>query len=68
MGHQTMNHENGHGDLYGTILSIVLFFIAHFTLSDVAAFFAILAGASSAAYNIWRFYTEYKKRKIKSNE
>lgn len=55
--------QHGHGDVFGTILTVILLFIARFTLSDIAAFFAILAGATTAFYNVWRFYNEYKKRK-----
>jgi hypothetical protein len=51
MAHNAMQHENGYGGVYGTILSVILFFVAHFTLSDLAAVFAILAGASTAAYS-----------------
>lgn len=63
MAHNAMQHEHGYGGVYGTILSVILFFVAHFTLSDLAAVFAILAGASTAAYNIYRFITEYNKNK-----
>jgi hypothetical protein len=50
MGQQTMHHDNSYGGVYGTLLSIVLFFVARFALSDIAAIFAILAGATTAGY------------------
>lgn len=61
MGQHSMEH--GHGNVYGTIVSIVLVFIAKFTLSDGAAIAAIFAGLTTGGYNLYRFYTDRKKQK-----
>jgi hypothetical protein len=54
MAHSTMEHP-GHGNIYLTTLTIILLWFAHFTLSDLAAIFACLAGLSTVLYNWWRY-------------
>ena len=50
--------QGGHGNIYGTILTVILTFISHFTLSDGAAIAAIFAGITTGAYNIYKFYKD----------
>jgi len=59
MRSKAMEHNN-HGPVFGTIASIILFFISHFTLSDGAALAAIFAGATTGGYNIYKFYKDNK--------
>lgn len=62
MKHADM-HDTGIGNVYMTIVTTVLFFIARFALSDLAAIAAIFAGLTTGGYNIYRFV---KDRKTKS--
>jgi hypothetical protein len=64
MPHRHMNHEYGPGNVYMTIVTTILLFIARFTLSDGAAIAAIFAGVTTGAYNIYKFI---KDRKTKPN-
>jgi O-antigen/teichoic acid export membrane protein len=59
-----MEHH-GHGNVYGTILTVVFLFISKFTVSDLAAWAAVLAGFTTAGYNIWRFIRERNNKKNK---
>jgi hypothetical protein len=54
MAQSTMEQTN-HGNIYGTILTVILTFISHFTLSDGAAIAAIFAGGTTGGYNIYKF-------------
>jgi O-antigen/teichoic acid export membrane protein len=54
MGQQTMN-ETTYANVYGTIFTVILTFISHFTLSDGAALAAIFAGVTTGGYNIYKF-------------
>jgi hypothetical protein len=67
MKQDTMEHNN-HGNVYGTIVAIVLYFISHFTLSDGAALAAIFAGLSTGGYNIYKFYKDQKNGNPKSKK
>lgn len=58
MQQNTMEHNAGHGNVYMTILTIVLLYISKVTLSDVAAMSAIFAGVTTGGYNIYKFYKE----------
>jgi hypothetical protein len=49
-----------YGNVYGSIATIVLFFISHFTLSDGAALAAIFAGVTTGGYNLYKFYKDRK--------
>lgn len=64
MPHRHMNHEYGPGNVYMTIVTTVLLFVARFTLSDAAAIAAIFAGVTTGAYNIYKYL---KDRKTKPN-
>jgi hypothetical protein len=55
-------HDAGIGNVYMTIVTTVLFFIARFALSDLAAIAAIFAGATTGGYNIYRFIKDRKKK------
>jgi hypothetical protein len=54
MAQQTMEQTH-YGNIYGTIATVILTFISHFTLSDGAAIAAIFAGATTGGYNIYKF-------------
>lgn len=65
---RTDMHDNnwaGTNNVLATCASVILFFIAHFTLSDVAAIAAILAAGTTAWLNIAK-YIEMKKSKNKT--
>ena len=62
MRHDTM-HDTGIGNVYMTIVTTILFFIARFALSDLAAIAAIFAGLTTGGYNIYRFIKDRKNRK-----
>jgi hypothetical protein len=59
MKHADM-HDTGIGNVYMTIVTTVLFFIARFALSDLAAIAAIFAGVTTGGYNIYRFIKDRK--------
>jgi hypothetical protein len=56
-------HYQGHDSLYLTIMTVFLYFISKFTLSDVAAMATVLAAVSTAVLNVFRFLKERKERK-----
>lgn len=64
MRSKTMEQIN-HGPVFGTIASIILFFISHFTLSDGAALAAIFAGLTTGGYNIIKFFKDKTNGKPK---
>lgn len=64
MAQQAMN-ENGYGNVYGTIATVIFAFISRFELTDWAAVAAIFAGTTTGAYNVYKFI---KDRKTKTNE
>lgn len=51
-----------YGNVYGSIATIVLFFISHFTLSDGAALAAIFAGVTTGGYNLHKFFKDRKNQ------
>lgn len=55
-------HDTGNSNVYMTIITTVLFFIARFALSDVAAFAAIFAGLTTGGYNIYKFVKDRKNK------
>jgi hypothetical protein len=59
---QTHMHETGIGNVYMTIVTTILFFIARFALSDLAAIAAIFAGVTTGGYNIYRFIKDRKTK------
>jgi hypothetical protein len=61
MKHADM-HDTGIGNVYMTIVTTVLFFIARFALSDLAAIAAIFAGVTTGGYNIYRFIKDRKTK------
>jgi hypothetical protein len=61
MKHADM-HDTGIGNVYMTIVTTILFFIARFALSDLAAVAAIFAGVTTGVYNIHRFFKDRKNK------
>jgi hypothetical protein len=61
MKHADM-HDTGIGNVYMTIVTTVLFFIARFALSDIAAIAAIFAGVTTGGYNVYRFIKDRKNK------
>jgi hypothetical protein len=61
MRHDTM-HDTGIGNVYMTIVTTILFFIARFALSDLAAVAAIFAGVTTGGYNIYKFVKDRKNK------
>lgn len=61
MKHADM-HDTGIGNVYMTIVTTILFFIARFTLSDMAALAAIFAGVTTGTYNIYRYWKDRKNK------
>jgi hypothetical protein len=61
MKHADM-HDTGISNVYMTIVTTVLFFIARFALSDIAAIAAIFAGVTTGGYNIYRFIKDRKNK------
>lgn len=55
-------HEPGNGNVYMTIVTTILFFIARFALSDLAAIAAIFAGLTTGGYNIYKFVKDRKSK------
>jgi hypothetical protein len=55
-------HDTGNGNVYMTIVTTILFFIARFALSDLAAIAAIFAGLTTGGYNIYRFIKDRKNK------
>jgi hypothetical protein len=67
---QTHMHDNnwaGTPNTLMTCITIILTFIAKFGLSDLAAFFAIIAALSTALLNYAK-YREMRKDKNKPND
>lgn len=62
---ETKNMDNtpwiGTGNVLMTAGTIILTFVSHFTLSDVAAAAAILAALTTAGLNIYKFLQMRKK-------
>jgi hypothetical protein len=61
MKHADM-HDTGIGNVYMTIVTTILFFIARFALSDLAAIAAIFAGLTTGGYNIYKFVKDRKSK------
>jgi hypothetical protein len=61
MQQNTMEQPH-YGNVYGSIVTIILFFISHFTLSDGAALAAIFAGVTTGGYNVYKFYKDRKNQ------
>lgn len=55
--------QHGHGNIYATIFTVIMLFIAKFTLSDLAAAAAIFAGFTTGGLNLWRWNRERKNKK-----
>jgi hypothetical protein len=53
----------GHGSTYMTILTTMLYVVSKWTLSDGAAIAAIMAGATTAWLNIYRWRSDKRKEK-----
>jgi hypothetical protein len=60
---QQKMEQQHYGNVYGSIATIVLFFISHFTLSDGAALAAIFAGVTTGGYNLYKFYKDRKNQR-----
>lgn len=54
--------HDGISNVYMTIATTILFFIARFALSDMAAIAAIFAGVTTGGYNIYRFFKDRKTK------
>jgi hypothetical protein len=66
MGHPNMHQDNnwaGTNNTLATCASIILFFIARFTLSDLAAIAAIVAALTTAWLNVVKYFEMKKKDK-----
>lgn len=63
MGHTKMHEWAGTNNILATCLSFILFFIAHFTLSDLAAIAAIIAALTTAGLNIAKYIDLRKNKK-----
>lgn len=60
---QRMIEPNGnYGSVYGTIATVLLYAVHKFGLSDLAALAAIFAGATTGAYNIYKFVKDRKNK------
>jgi hypothetical protein len=64
MGHNTMEHH-GHGSTWLTLLTVMLYFIARFGVTEWAGIATILAAISTFGLNLFRYL---KERKKKTNE
>ena len=67
MARTNMHDSNwaGTNNVLATCASVILFFIAHFTLSDAAAIAAVIAALTTSWLNIAK-YIEMKKNKNKT--
>lgn len=52
----------------GTGATIILGFIGHQTLSDLALLMTILAGAATAVSTVWHLVADYKKNSTKTRK
>lgn len=57
-----MVDNNSHGNTILTMLTVILYFIARFTITEWAGIATILAALSTAALNVYKFFN-YKKKK-----
>lgn len=61
-----MGHTNSQDTVFGTIGTVILYFIARQTLSDLATIATIFAGVGTGALAIFRLVIEIKKWQRKS--
>lgn len=62
---RTMDNQapQGHGSTYMTILTTILYVICKWTFSDIAAIATIIAAATTAWLNIYRWRSDRKKER-----
>jgi hypothetical protein len=65
MEHFNTALEHGKGSLLGASISIGAAILGHITLSDTALIFAILSGAATFVYTVYKFIIEVKKNNKK---
>lgn len=58
-----MDHSTGHGSVYMTLLTVLLYFSARFTITDWAGIATILAALSTVGLNVYKFIKEKEKKK-----
>lgn len=61
MAQQTMEHH-GHGNVYLTILTVLLYFITRFGVTEWAGIATILAAVSTFGLNLFRYLKERKNK------
>lgn len=57
------HNSDGLGGVFGMILTLILAFVARFTLTDLSAIFAMIAAASTATYYVIKIIHAIKKNK-----
>lgn len=49
---------NGHGNIYLTLLTVLLYFTTRFTITEWAGIATILAAMSTVGLNVYKFWKE----------
>jgi hypothetical protein len=65
---KTMNDMNGHGSIYGTVLTVFLYLLTVFNIQQWAAIATIFAGVATGAFTIYKWIRLYKLDKTKSDD
>lgn len=58
----TMDQGNGHGSVFMTLVTVLLYFHARFTITDWAGVATILAALSTVGLNIYKFFKDRKNK------
>lgn len=53
---KTMNEMNGHGSVYGTLLTVFFYLLSVFNIQQWAAVATIFAGVSTGAFTIYKWW------------
>lgn len=59
---RTMHEYNGHGSVYGTIVTVFLYLLARFSISDMAAVATIFAGLTTGAFTLMKMWRLHKNK------
>lgn len=55
---KAMDQANGHGSVYMTLLTVLLYFNARFSITDWAGIATILAALSTVGLNVYKYFKE----------
>lgn len=59
---KSMQEMNGHGSIYGTIVTVFLYFLTVFNIQQWAAMATIFAGVTTGAFTIYKWWRLHNKK------